>query len=248
MNPNFEIPTQVNGFHWPMETLSDWAKYFENRYKCHSALRGAGYDQMMMDPETKKIKELFMERPIWSRHALIERSGIWAANLKKILPYIAFYWSTGPWKRMWHRLEPVFDPRIEKILGRRLQTVDIRKVSLDGKSPWSLGWIPRFFGYWSFSLKMTTLCKDHKIPENSPSTIHGFPGIANLDWTNLDWKITKILFKIPREIQESNLTVIFVVVLLKWWIEAKNMDIENFSVFTLSIVCSISNHLKWNLS
>jgi len=84
---------------------------------------------MMMDPETKKIKELFMERPIWSRHALIERSGIRAANLKKILPYIAFYWSTGPWKRMWHRLEPVFDPRIEKILGRRLQTVDIRRVS-----------------------------------------------------------------------------------------------------------------------
>ena len=69
---------------------------------------------MMMDPETKKIKELFMERPIWSRHALIERSGIRAANLKKILPYIAFYWSTCPWKQMWHRLEQVFDPRIEK--------------------------------------------------------------------------------------------------------------------------------------
>ena len=106
-----------------------YCDHFENHYKCHSALRGAGYDQMMMDPETKKIKELFMERPIWSRHALIERSGIRAANLKKILPYIAFYWSTGPWKRMWHRLEPVFDPRIEKIIGRRLQTVDIREKS-----------------------------------------------------------------------------------------------------------------------
>ena len=30
---------------------------------------------------------------------------------------------------MWHRLEPVFDPRIEKIIGRRLQTVDIREKS-----------------------------------------------------------------------------------------------------------------------
>jgi len=39
-------------------------------------------------PETKQLLDLFEERPIWSKHALAERSGISKDILKDILPYI----------------------------------------------------------------------------------------------------------------------------------------------------------------
>ena len=88
-----------------------------------------GYDRIMRQEETQKVAALFEQRPIWSRYALMRKSGISTANLKKILPYIAFYWGTGPWARMWNRWG--FDPRQEKVLARKLQTVDVRVTSME---------------------------------------------------------------------------------------------------------------------
>ena len=80
-------------------------------------------------PDTKRLLELFDERPIWSKHALAERTVISKDVLKDVLPYIAFYWKTGPWARLWNRWG--FDPSKECLHGRRLQSVDVRTTTDD---------------------------------------------------------------------------------------------------------------------
>jgi len=74
------------------------------------------------------VKERFEERPVWSKNALSAITTIPADRLKLILPVVAFYFTTGPWRNQWVKFG--YDPRQDPSGGLR-QTLDYR-VRLQG--------------------------------------------------------------------------------------------------------------------
>ncbi|KAK2155681.1 hypothetical protein LSH36_233g01012 [Paralvinella palmiformis] len=71
----------------------------------------------------EKVAEKFKERPIWTRMALAMNMDYTAQYLKTILPAVAYYMLTGPWRRVWIRFG--YDPRTEP--GAKIyQVVDFR--------------------------------------------------------------------------------------------------------------------------
>lgn len=70
-----------------------------------------------------RIAKLFDERPIWSKNALIFITNFTSEQLKILLPSVAYYFLTGPWRVMWVRLG--YDPRKDPT-ARKYQTLDYR--------------------------------------------------------------------------------------------------------------------------
>ena len=69
------------------------------------------------------VKQRFEERPVWSKNALSAITSIPADRLKLILPVVAYYFTTGPWRNQWVKFG--FDPRLEQSAGVH-QTLDYR--------------------------------------------------------------------------------------------------------------------------
>ncbi|XP_023651327.1 general transcription factor 3C polypeptide 5 isoform X1 [Paramormyrops kingsleyae] len=62
--------------------------------------------------ETKaeeEMRKMFERRPIWSRNAVKANLDIHPEKLKLLLPYMAYYMLTGPWRSLWVRFG--YDPR-----------------------------------------------------------------------------------------------------------------------------------------
>lgn len=57
----------------------------------------------------EKVKLKFQEHPVWSKNALTILADISQERLKYILPAVAYYFTTGPWRNFWVRLG--YDPR-----------------------------------------------------------------------------------------------------------------------------------------
>ncbi|XP_068104926.1 general transcription factor 3C polypeptide 5 [Hyperolius riggenbachi] len=55
------------------------------------------------------MKKLFTIRPIWSRNAIKANISVHPDKLKLLLPYVAYYMLTGPWRSLWVRFG--YDPR-----------------------------------------------------------------------------------------------------------------------------------------
>jgi len=68
----------------------------------------------------KLVKNLFEERPMWSRFAICSRTGISDSTLKILLAKFSFYILSGPWGRLWCRFG--YDPR-EHPDSKRYQTI-----------------------------------------------------------------------------------------------------------------------------
>uniref|UniRef100_A0A1B0BJF5 Transcription factor IIIC subunit 5 HTH domain-containing protein n=1 Tax=Glossina palpalis gambiensis TaxID=67801 RepID=A0A1B0BJF5_9MUSC len=75
------------------------------------------------DEQFEKVKKLFEECPVWTRIALLYESGISNDKLKCIIPSMAYYFSTGPWRTMYVRYG--YDPR-KDFSSRYYQTFDFR--------------------------------------------------------------------------------------------------------------------------
>ncbi|KAF6211179.1 hypothetical protein GE061_014294 [Apolygus lucorum] len=71
----------------------------------------------------EKIKKCFEERPVWSKLALMCVTGYHHDQLKYLLPSVAYYFVTGPFRVMWVRFG--YDPRREPA-SRIYQTLDYR--------------------------------------------------------------------------------------------------------------------------
>ncbi|CAJ0585755.1 unnamed protein product, partial [Mesorhabditis spiculigera] len=56
------------------------------------------------------LRELFKERPMWTRVACVFKTGLEDTMLKALLQKYAFYISSGPWGRLWCRFG--YDPRL----------------------------------------------------------------------------------------------------------------------------------------
>lgn len=57
----------------------------------------------------QEVRKLFERRPVWSRNAVKANVDIHPEKLKLLLPYLAYYMVTGPWRSMWVRFG--YDPR-----------------------------------------------------------------------------------------------------------------------------------------
>lgn len=52
---------------------------------------------------------MFEERPIWSKNAIVTQVECHPEQLKSLLPTVAYYFLTGPWRALWVRFD--YDPR-----------------------------------------------------------------------------------------------------------------------------------------
>jgi len=71
----------------------------------------------------EQVRRLFMERPIWSKNAIMHKTQFTYEQLKILLPSVAYYFMTGPWRIMWVKLG--YDPR-KDVNARKYQTLDYR--------------------------------------------------------------------------------------------------------------------------
>lgn len=78
--------------------------------------------------DTGEVRALFQRRPLWSKNALHAITKISPERLKFILPTLAYYFTTGPWRNQWVRFG--YDPRKEREAAN-FQTLDYR-VRLQG--------------------------------------------------------------------------------------------------------------------
>lgn len=69
------------------------------------------------------VRQTFATRPIWTRLGLIENSKVSAVDVKTVLPIVAYYYSSGPWRPCWVRFG--YDPR-EDFEARKYQPIDFR--------------------------------------------------------------------------------------------------------------------------
>uniref|UniRef100_A0AAY4C7W1 General transcription factor 3C polypeptide 5 n=1 Tax=Denticeps clupeoides TaxID=299321 RepID=A0AAY4C7W1_9TELE len=57
----------------------------------------------------EEMHKLFERRPVWSRNAVKANVDVHPEKLKLLLPYVAYYMLTGPWRSLWVRFG--YDPR-----------------------------------------------------------------------------------------------------------------------------------------
>ncbi|VDN55498.1 unnamed protein product [Dracunculus medinensis] len=66
------------------------------------------------------LQEIFEERPLWTRIAIVRKTGLDEPTLRVLLPKFAFYVSSGAWGRCWCRFG--YDPRIDPD-AKKYQTI-----------------------------------------------------------------------------------------------------------------------------
>lgn len=79
--------------------------------------------KFLQNTHLEQVRQLFEERPIWSKNAIMYKTQFTSEQLKILLPSVAYYFMTGPWRIMWVKLG--YDPR-KDINARKYQTLDYR--------------------------------------------------------------------------------------------------------------------------
>ncbi|KAK2577020.1 hypothetical protein KPH14_011980 [Odynerus spinipes] len=85
--------------------------------------------KFLQNVHLEKIRHIFEERPIWSKNAIMYHTKFTTEQLKILLPSVAYYFMTGPWRIMWVRLG--YDPR-KDTSARKYQTLDYRLKAMRG--------------------------------------------------------------------------------------------------------------------
>ncbi|XP_012153767.2 general transcription factor IIIC subunit l(2)37Cd isoform X2 [Megachile rotundata] len=85
--------------------------------------------KFVRNADFEQMRQIFEERPIWSKNALMYITKFSSDRLKILLPSVAYYFMTGPWKIMWVRLG--YDPRKDSS-ARKYQTLDYRLKAMHG--------------------------------------------------------------------------------------------------------------------
>lgn len=86
----------------------------------------------------QEVRELFERRPIWSRNAVKANVDTHPDKLKLLLPVLAYYMVTGPWRSLWVRFG--YDPR-KTLESKQYQLLDFR-IRCSTKHGYSLGDMP----------------------------------------------------------------------------------------------------------
>ncbi|KAJ8918182.1 hypothetical protein NQ315_014048 [Exocentrus adspersus] len=94
-----------------------------------------------LEDQYRVVKELFEERPIWSKVAIQHKTGINMENAKLILPAVAYFCHTGPWRMTWIRYEynpqKDFNSRIYQTLDFRIRAKEGTMLKVDAKRSYS---------------------------------------------------------------------------------------------------------------
>ncbi|XP_018404151.1 PREDICTED: general transcription factor 3C polypeptide 5 [Cyphomyrmex costatus] len=85
--------------------------------------------KFLQNTHLEQVRQLFEERPIWSKNAIMYKTRFTSEQLKILLPSVAYYFMTGPWRIMWVKLG--YDPR-KDINARKYQTLDYRLKAMHG--------------------------------------------------------------------------------------------------------------------
>ncbi|XP_014472456.1 PREDICTED: general transcription factor 3C polypeptide 5 isoform X2 [Dinoponera quadriceps] len=85
--------------------------------------------KFLQNAHLEQVRQLFEERPIWSKNAIMHKTQFTSEQLKILLPSVAYYFMTGPWRIMWVKLG--YDPR-QDINARKYQTLDYRLKAMHG--------------------------------------------------------------------------------------------------------------------
>merc|ERR1719295_2231351 len=78
--------------------------------------------------ERDRVHEAFKNQPVWTKSGLNSTLNVSMERLKFILPTLAFYWTSGPWRNQWTMYG--YDPRKDRG-SHQYQTLDYR-VRLEG--------------------------------------------------------------------------------------------------------------------
>ncbi|XP_018332760.1 general transcription factor 3C polypeptide 5 [Agrilus planipennis] len=98
-----------------------------------------------LSDELEKIKQLFSDRPIWSKTGIQHHTQISSTRLKHLISHVAYHMVTGPWRIMWVRFgcDPRKDPNM-----RIYQTFDYRIRAVAGlKARVSARATPKAYGF-----------------------------------------------------------------------------------------------------
>ncbi|GAB6030881.1 General transcription factor 3C polypeptide 5 [Chamberlinius hualienensis] len=101
------------------------------------------YARGVTKEDSKKINEAFERRPVWSKLALRVHLKIPGSYLTYLLPSVAFYMITGPWRSLW--IKYGFDPRKTKE-AKVYQMVDLRLKKLGESIPLFSKWRGNMYG------------------------------------------------------------------------------------------------------
>lgn len=71
----------------------------------------------------EKLREIFQQRPCYLKSVLLCITNFSASLLKEALPYVAYYFTTGPWRSCWVRFG--YDPRLNPE-AKYYQMIDYR--------------------------------------------------------------------------------------------------------------------------
>ncbi|XP_012220563.2 general transcription factor 3C polypeptide 5 [Linepithema humile] len=85
--------------------------------------------KFLQNAHLEQVRQLFEERPIWSKNAIMYKTQFTSEQLKILLPSVAYYFMTGPWRVMWVKLG--YDPR-KDTNARKYQTLDYRLKAMHG--------------------------------------------------------------------------------------------------------------------
>ena len=79
--------------------------------------------QAIEDKHVDEVRAKFQEQPVWLKAELAHKLRTINKHLKFILPLVAYYFSSGPWRNQWIRFG--YDPRKEHEAAE-FQTLDYR--------------------------------------------------------------------------------------------------------------------------
>jgi len=82
-------------------------------------LENFGVEQKFIE----KVKELFEDQKMWLKAELLHKSQVPGKYLKLVLPVVAYYFSSGPWRNQW--IKYGYDPRKDQEAAK-FQTLDYR--------------------------------------------------------------------------------------------------------------------------
>ncbi|XP_043790065.1 general transcription factor 3C polypeptide 5 isoform X2 [Apis laboriosa] len=110
----------------------------------------------------EQIRQIFEERPIWSKNAIMYKTKFSSQQLKILLPAVSYYFVNGPWKILWVKLG--YDPR-KDISARIYQILDYRVRAMHGLT--STVKCKRNYSEYTLPYKSTPVSKQKTIVQNT---------------------------------------------------------------------------------
>lgn len=163
------------------------------------------------------VRGYFAKHPVWSLNLLAVEIPQWSRQkLKYCLPYIAYFYATGPWRNLWLRYG--YDPR-KDFESRRYQILDIRlnrKAVVNIKSRMEKAKATATTNVKSnvvsqlvYDEEATTTAADEKdpyCPVFAPGKFHHLSWVNMFQYLNIEVpKIQEMLEKVPSPINGARL-------------------------------------------